>query len=135
MRVPFGRRGTRQFGRSTIEPGNPLTHPDIARVEAIEGHELNVLEGAATTIQAYQPNLLIECNDLHRTGGVARVASWLATHDDDAFFIDGGALVAMARFDVVAHWQERGIENFLGVHRSRPDVALALRRRIRALTR
>jgi len=151
LRMPYDGEGHRQFGRSSIEPTNPLVHHQIARTEElvvetrpideyafprvgfikidVEGHELAVLEGAAKTIAEQRPNLLIECNDDHHPDAVAKLAAWLAAHDYEAAFLDGGKLHDIARYDREEHWAKRTIENFICTHRARADVRERLARR------
>lgn len=153
MRLPYDRDGEQQFGRATIEPTNPLANAAVARVEEIEvetrtidsyqldrvgfikidveGHELSVLDGATATLAEHRPNLLIECNQEHQDDGPNRLRTWLDAHAYDAVFLDGDRLRPMAEYDADRHWRERGIENFVGIHRARrDDVLTRLRRRI-----
>jgi FkbM family methyltransferase len=154
LRMPYDHDGSRQFGRSSIEPANPLEHRQIARTEElevetrpldeyafprvgfikidVEGHELAVLEGAARTIAEQQPNLLIECNDDHQPRAIERLAAWLHAHDYEAAFLDGTELRDIARYDRGEHWAGRNIENFICTHRSRADVRERLARRAAA---
>jgi FkbM family methyltransferase len=154
LRMPYDHDGSRQFGRSSIEPANPLAHRQIARTEElevetrplddyafprvgfikidVEGHELAVLEGAARTIAEHKPNLLIECNDDHQPRAIERLAAWLHAHDYEAAFLDGAELRDIARYDRGEHWAGRNIENFICTHRSRADVRERLARRAAA---
>jgi len=142
MRLPFEADGTRQFGRATIERANPLKHEQVARTEDlevetrtideygfpnvgfikidVEGHELAVLEGAAQTLAASQPLMLIECNDDHQPEGTAKLRRWLDAHAYDAFFVEGNQLVPMEQYVHAKHWRELGIENFVCIPRSCP---------------
>lgn len=151
LRMPYDGEGHRQFGRSSIEAANPLVHHQIARTEElvvetraiddyqfprvgfikidVEGHELAVLDGAARTIAEQRPNLLIECNDDHHPGAVGKLAAWLAAHDYEAAFLDGGELHDIARYDRAEHWEQRTIENFICTHRDRAEVRERLARR------
>ncbi len=152
LRMPFDSTGDAQFGRSTIDTANPLTHEQVARTEEIEvetrtideyalarvgfikidveGHEVAVLEGAATTIAQHKPNLLIECNDDHQPDGRAKLAAWLGAHDYDGFFVDGQAVKPMDQYDRAEHWDKHTIENFICIHRSRTDVHEKLAARV-----
>lgn len=148
LRMPYRANGGAEFGRSTIEPANRLVHPTIDRQEEleietrtldqyglenvgfikidVEGHELAVLEGAEQTIGTSRPNMLVECNDDHQPGGAARLALWLENHDYDGYFMLGGELVSIAEYVHADHWQRLGIENFICVHKDRPEVRDAL---------
>ncbi len=152
LRMPFDHTGDAQFGRSTIDAANPLTHHQVARTEEIEvetrtideyalpkvgfikidveGHEVAVLEGAAKTIAEHKPNLLIECNDDHQPDGRAKLAAWLGAHDYDAFFVDGRTVKPMDQYDRAEHWDKHTIENFICIHRSRADVREKLAARV-----
>jgi FkbM family methyltransferase len=148
LRMPYDRKGGPQLGRSTIDAGNKLAHAQTVTIEElevetraldeyaltnvgfikidVEGHELAVLDGATQTIAASRPNLLVECNDDHHAGGVAKLGSWLDAHDDDACVLAGRELVPIARYDRAEHWGKATIENFIGIHRSRPEVRARL---------
>lgn len=62
----------------------------------VEGFEEAVLEGAADTIARDRPILLIEIEERHNPGGLARIESWLA-----AFGYGRGEPVAGAENNVV----------------------------------
>lgn len=150
LRMPFRANGGAEFGRSTIEPANSLAHHTVdhsreLEIETrtldqyrlhnvgfikidVEGHELAVLDGAEETLASSRPNLLVECNDDHQPGGVAKLARWLAAHDYDGYFALGTQLVSIAAYVHADHWQRHGIENFICMPRSRPEVLDAVRR-------
>lgn len=152
LRMPFDHTGDAQFGRSTIDRANPLTHKQVARTEElevetrtideyalpkvgfikidVEGHEVAVLEGAEKTIAEHKPNLLIECNDDHQPDGRAKLAAWLTAHDYDGFFVDGRTVKPMDQYDRAEHWEKHTIENFICIHRSRADVREKLAARV-----
>jgi FkbM family methyltransferase len=143
MRLPYGHDDSREYGRSTIEPNNPLTSKVVARVEEIEvetrtidsytwsdvgfikidveGHELSVLDGAVATLASHRPTMLIECNDEHHPEATARLATWLHAHDYDAVFMNGKQLCDIDGYVWAEHWSKHGIENFICVHRSCPE--------------
>lgn len=143
MRLPYDRAGEQQFGRATIEPANPLVHEAVARVDElevetrtldsytwgsvgfikidVEGHELAVLAGAEQTLAAHRPNLLIECNQDHNAAGPVGLGAWLADHGYQVVFLDGAKLAPIAAYDFDLHWKQRGLENFIGLHRDRPE--------------
>jgi len=152
LRMPFDHTGDAQFGRSTIDTANPLTHEVVARTEElevetrtidcyklprvgfikidVEGHEVSVLEGATETIAANTPNLLIECNDDHQPDGRAKLAAWLAAHEYEGFFVHERSVKPMNEYDRAEHWDKHTIENFICIHRSRPDVREKLAARV-----
>ena len=144
MRLPYGHDRKPKFGRSTIDPANRFDPEVIARFEEIpvetrriddyelpdtgfikidvEGHELDVLAGAAATLARHKPNLLIECNEEHQSDAVKRLGSWLDAHDYRTVFVEGRELRPIEEYDREVHWIGKGIENFIGIHRSRTDV-------------
>ena len=152
LRLPYGHDGTPKFGRSTIDPSNRFDPAVIARNEEIEvetrriddynfpdvgfikidveGHELAVLAGAKATLARHTPNLLIECNDEHQPDAVKRLGAWLDAHGYNAVFVDDRELRPINEYDRDIHWLKREIENFIAIHRSRPDVLDRLTRRI-----
>jgi FkbM family methyltransferase len=155
LRMPYRANGGPELGRSTIEPANPLAHPGIdhfvaLRVETrrlddyalqnvgfvkidVEGHEVAVLDGAEETLRVSRPNMLIECNDDHQPNGTANLARWLSAHDYTGDFAVGPQLLPIERFVRTEHWERQRIENFICVHRSRPDVREAVRARVLTL--
>jgi len=152
LRLPYGHDGTPKFGRSTIDPSNRFDPEVIARNEEIEvetrriydynfpdvgfikidveGHELAVLAGAKATLARHTPNLLIECNDEHQPDAVKRLGSWLDAHGYTTVFVDDRELRPINEYDRDVHWLKREIENFIAIHRSRPDVLERLTQRI-----
>ncbi len=152
LRMPFDCTGDAQFGRSTIDPSNPLTHKQVARTEDlevetrtideytlpsvgfikidVEGHEVSVLEGATQTIAQHKPNLLIECNDDHHPDARAKLAAWLGANDYDGFFVHGRQVKPMDQYDRAEHWDKHTIENFICIHRSRTDMHDRLAERV-----
>jgi len=152
LRLPYGHDGSRKYGRSTIDPDNRFDPEIIARVDEIhvetrriddyelnavgfikidvEGHELAVLAGAEATLVRHKPNLLIECNDEHQPDAVKRLGAWLDAHSYNAVFVDDGTLRPIAEYERDVHWMKRGLENFIAIHRSRPDVLERLNERV-----
>jgi FkbM family methyltransferase len=152
LRLPYGHDGTPKYGRSTIDPENRFdmgliagndeveietrriddyNFPDVGFIKIdVEGHELAVLAGAETTLTRHRPNLLIECNDEHQPNAVKRLGAWLDAHGYTAVFVDGGELRAIEEYQREIHWSQRGIENFIAIHRSRPDVLNRVTERI-----
>jgi len=152
MRLPYAHDGTPKYGRSTIDPENRFDPEIIARTEElevetrriddydmaevgfikidVEGHELAVLDGAAATLARHQPNLLIECNDEHQPDAVRRLGAWLDSHGYTAIFVDNHKLRPIDEYQRDIHWTRHGIENFIAIHRARPDVIERLSDRV-----
>jgi FkbM family methyltransferase len=126
------RRGTAKLripdldtGYSTLDPANVLrTHEGRSVVEVevhvatlddfgltnvgfvkidVEGHEEAVLRGATETIARCRPNLIIEVEDRHNAGSVARVVAWMGERGYSAFVVLDGVLLDLSRFDLSAH--------------------------------
>jgi len=152
LRLPYGHDGSRKYGRATIDQANRFDPDVIARTEEIEvetrriddydlpdvgfikidveGHELAVLAGAEATLTRHRPNLLIECNDEHQPDAVKRLGASLDAHGYTTVFVDDRELRPISEYDRNIHWLKRGIENFIAIHRSRPDVLERLTGRI-----
>jgi FkbM family methyltransferase len=152
LRLPYGHDGKPKFGRSTIDPANRFDTEIIARTDElevetrriddydlpdvgfikidVEGHELAVLAGAAATLARHTPNLLIECNDEHQPDAVQQLGAWLHAHDYTAVFVEGHELRPIVEYERELHWSRHGIENFIAIHRSRPDILARLTERI-----
>jgi FkbM family methyltransferase len=152
LRLPYGRDGTPKYGRSTIDPENRFDTGLIARHDEIEvetrriddynladvgfvkidveGHELAVLAGAEGTLARHRPSLLIECNDEHQPDAVKRLGAWLAAHGYTTVFVDGRELRPIEEYQREIHWTQRGIENFIAIHRARPDLLARVTQRI-----
>jgi FkbM family methyltransferase len=152
MRIPFGSNGEVKLGRSTIEPGNSLSHDDVAEVDEIdvdlrtldqhdlrgvgfikidvEGHENAVLRGATETLRRERPNLLIECNEHHAPDALAELADLTTKLGYTGYFRGDAGLQAMSSIPDRTHFQVANIENFLFVHSSRPEVVKRLETRL-----
>jgi FkbM family methyltransferase len=152
LRLPYGHDGAPKFGRSTIDPANCFDREIIARTDEIEvetrriddydfpdigfikidveGHELAVLAGAAASLARHTPNLLIECNDEHQPDAVKRLGTWLDAHGYTTVFLDGRELRPIDQYERDIHWLKQEIENFIAIHRSRPDVLDRLAKRV-----
>jgi len=152
LRMPYRADGGPEFGRSTIEPANRLEHwrisssveqtvetrtldgcrvQDVGFIKVdVEGHEIPVLDGAERTIASSRPNMLVECNDDHQPNGVAKLARWLTEHGYAGYFALGKTLLPIERFASGEHWQHHGVENFICIHRSRPETVQAVARRL-----
>ncbi len=65
----------------------------------VEGHELNVLEGARSTLQRFHPTVLIEVEERHRRGAIARVRALLEELGYEGYFLDGSRVRPVSEFD------------------------------------
>lgn len=95
----------------------------------VEGHEEAVLRGASGLIAAERPTLLIELEERHNPGCIARVSSMLDVHGLQGAAIDeNGRLARLVEFDAVAHQRDvppaEYTRNFIF---ARPDVLDGLR--------
>jgi FkbM family methyltransferase len=101
----------------------------------VEGHEEAVLKGAPRTIAANRPCLLIEIEERHNPGSVARVAQMLAAQGYREYFLLNDQLHSYEDFDVTRHQAAGGvgesgktsayINNFIFVHETRAADVLA----------
>ena len=74
---------------------------DVALLKIdVEGHELAVLEGASETISRCKPTILVEVEERHRAGGVARLRAYLEDLGYAGYFLDGLALRSVREFVV-----------------------------------
>lgn len=134
-------------GMATVEAANPLqgvpsrslTIPtvtldslnlnDVGFIKIdVEGHELSVLQGAASTIDRNHPNILVEAEERHRPNGVRSVADFLLARSYKGFFLSEGIATPIERFDVHLHQNVANlhgdahplyVNNFIFVHGAR----------------
>jgi len=150
LRMPY-EDGAPQFGRSTIEKANDLSHGNLERITEltvplrtidsysfdsvgmikidVEGHELAALEGARETIERCHPNLMIEANEHHCTDAVAKVWEFLGGLGYRGVFLDKGKFHDIETFDLNEHFAKRAVENFIFFHSTGPDLGAALNAR------
>ena len=65
----------------------------------VEGHEFQAVEGARALLVATHPILIIECEERHHRGGVARLIAYLEGIGYDGYFLLRGRLRPAAEFD------------------------------------
>jgi FkbM family methyltransferase len=64
----------------------------------VEGHELEVLEGAARTLSRQRPVVIVEAEERHRAGACAAVRELLERHGYRGFFVLGDGLRPVEQF-------------------------------------
>jgi FkbM family methyltransferase len=74
-----------------------------------EGHEAAILAGAERTIERDHPTLLIEIEDRHNPGSLARVSAFLGTLTYTGYFLLGDRLVDIRFFDPDAHQNRKNL--------------------------
>jgi FkbM family methyltransferase len=78
-----------------------VVQEDVAFVKIdVEGHELNVLDGATGLLERSRPVFLVEAEDRHRAGATASVFTFFEDRGYQGFFIDDGDVLAVDQFDV-----------------------------------
>jgi len=123
LRVP--REGTDPYALATLEPGThseagtgdgcrmvdvetvrlddlALENVGLVKID-VEGHEEAVLDGARELLANHHPDLLIELEERHRPGVIARVGVMLATYGYEGCFLLGKQWTPFAEFDVERH--------------------------------
>lgn len=156
LRIPM-RWWSESDGGSTIEPANrvaigfwPVRRVMVQRctldavVDApvslvkidVEGHELDVLKGAAAVLEKDRPGLIVECEDRHRPGGTSEMFRFLESRGYRGFFILDGRIHPLGEFTLalqdpaelakrLPRRMTRYVNNFIFLHDSRdPDVTL-----------
>lgn len=89
-----------------------LALDDVALLKIdVEGHELSVLEGATDTIERCLPTVLVEVEERHREGGVARIRSFLEERGYKGYYLDGLSLKPVSAFDLVRDQNIKSLEN------------------------
>ena len=128
------RRGDEWVSLQTIDKPVSLRTLDSYGFEGVslikvdvEGHEYGVIEGAAATITASRPALLIEVEQRHISRPIAEVFERVKELGYQGFFFDRSRLNALEDFDAHRHqslenFGRKGglyINNFLFFHRGR----------------
>lgn len=87
-----------------LAPLDSLAIRDAALIKIdVEGHEDAVLRGAAATIAASSPALIVEIEQRHIARPIAEAFADILAHDYRGWFLCGGALLPLARFDAAEH--------------------------------
>lgn len=66
----------------------------------VEGHEHDVLEGAARVIASDRPTFLIEIEERHRPGSVGNIVRFMSGHGYRCHFVRGDSIRPIQEFDL-----------------------------------
>lgn len=100
-----------------IKPLDALAREPVGFIKVdVEGHEVDVLKGAAGLIARDRPTLLVETEERHRPGALAAIRDLLEPQGYRGFFLRGGRLHPVAAFDG-ARDQNPAALNEAGTHR------------------
>lgn len=87
----------------------------------VEGHEQEVLRGAARTIRSSKPVIFVEVEERHREGSVTGVVSMLADMGYKCYFLFNKVLLPFSRFKMEQHqnpkFKRKYIKNLIFIHR------------------
>jgi FkbM family methyltransferase len=75
-----------------------LTNVGFVKID-VEGHEEAVLHGGAETLKREKPNLMIEIEERHAPGSLARVSAFLHDLGYSGFYLDGKQIMPVAQFN------------------------------------
>ena len=76
-----------------------IVHQDVAFVKIdVEGHELNVLNGAVELLEHSQPVFLVEAEDRHRVKATRSIFEFFANRSYRGFFLKEGNAVPVSQF-------------------------------------
>jgi len=77
-----------------------IVHQDVAFVKIdVEGHELNVLNGAVELLEHSQPVFLVEAEDRHRNEATRSIFEFFENRFYRGFFLKEGRAVPIDQFD------------------------------------
>lgn len=65
----------------------------------VEGHELETLRGAVVTLERWKPNLMIEIEERHKQGNLAKITDFFRSRGYGIFFLKDGFLQPITAFD------------------------------------
>ena len=117
---------TETAGRGVVVSLVPLDALALFDVSAlkidVEGHEPEVLEGAADTIARERPAVIIESENRHRDGSVATVSAFFAERDYHGFFWLHDLWHPLESFDRDVHQNPADVTDFGGARAGSPYV-------------
>jgi FkbM family methyltransferase len=77
-----------------------IVHQDVAFVKIdVEGHELNVLNGAVELLEHSQPVFLVEAEDRHRSQATRSIFEFFENRFYRGFFLKDGSAVPVEQFN------------------------------------
>jgi FkbM family methyltransferase len=77
-----------------------IVHQDVAFVKiGVEGHELNVLNGAVELLEHSQPVFLVEAEDRHRREATRSIFDFFENRFYRGYFLKEGSAVPIDQFD------------------------------------
>jgi FkbM family methyltransferase len=77
-----------------------IVQEDVAFVKVdVEGHELNVLDGAVDLVERSQPVFLVEAEDRHRAQATALVFAFFRERSYRGYFLKDGGIYPVHQFD------------------------------------
>ena len=79
-----------------------LQSPQVIKID-VEGHEQEVLKGAAGTISKYRPVLIVEIEERHHPGRSKDIFELLKSLGYQSYFLMHGQLQSCAGFDFAVH--------------------------------
>lgn len=86
----------------------------------VEGHEFTALHGAADTIARFRPKVIVECEERHNAGGVARLIDFFSTVNYSGYFFHTDRLTAIAEFDIKKFQSVESVKRISDVQVSNP---------------
>ena len=100
-----------------MKPLDSYGYTDLQLIKIdVEGHEYSVLEGAAATIRASWPALLVEIEQRHLTRPIAEVFALVLEQGYRGFFVKDARLVPLGCFDVARDQSIGDFDGMAGVY-------------------
>jgi FkbM family methyltransferase len=84
----------------------------------VEGHEASVIAGAAATLRASHPALLVEIEQRHNSGPIDAVFRQIEDQGYRGFFLIEGKLRPLAEFDLQRHQSIEAFEGHRGAYQN-----------------
>lgn len=90
-----------EYHQVETRPLDSFKFEDVSLLKIdVEGHEMAVLQGAEQTLRRWRPSVLVEVEERHGAGGIARVRGFLETLGYRGYYVDGVELKPIATFNV-----------------------------------